>query len=91
MAAGASPPTKANRTPNTQGPEPGSQNMWAKLCVREGNRQPRPPAKAPKSVPSGKGCASAQTTRMLAQKQPPIQRVRNSSLVEWTCADNIRG
>ena len=60
MAAGASPPTKANRTPNTQGPEPGSQNMWA-------------------------------TTRMLAQKQPPIQRVRNSSLVEWTCADNIRG
>ena len=35
MAAGASPPTKANRTPNTQGPEPGSQNMWAKLCVRE--------------------------------------------------------
>ena len=72
MAAGASPPTKANRTPNTQGPEPGSQNMWAKLC-------------------SGKGCASAQTTRMLAQKQPPIQRVRNSSLVEWTCADNIRG
>ena len=73
MAAGASPPTKANRTPNTQGPEPGSQNMWAKLCVREGNSPDRP------------------TTRMLAQKQPPIQRVRNSSLVEWTCADNIRG
>ena len=47
MAAGASPPTKANRTPNTQGPEPGSQNMWAKLCVREGNspdRPPRPPS-----------------------------------------------
>ena len=58
MDAGASPPTNFNQTPNTAGPEPGSQNMWAKL--------PRPPAKAPKSMLSGKGCASAQTTRMLA-------------------------
>ena len=29
------------------------------------------------------------TTRMLAQKQPHIQRVRNSSLVE-RCAENVR-
>ena len=35
MGAGASPPTKLNQTPNADGPEPGSQNMWAKLCVRE--------------------------------------------------------
>ena len=33
----------------------------------------------------------AQTTRMLAQKQPLIQRVRNSSLVEWTCAEDVPG
>ena len=85
MAAGASPPTKANRTPNTQGPEPGSQNMWAKLCVREGNSPDRPPR------PPSPCRVAKDTTRMLAQKQPPIQRVRNSSLVEWTCADNIRG
>ncbi len=28
---------------------------------------------------------------MLAQKQPLIQRVRNSSLVERLCADNLTG
>ena len=28
---------------------------------------------------------------MLAQKQPFIQRVRNSSLVEWPCAEDERG
>ena len=28
---------------------------------------------------------------MLAQKQPFIQRVRNSSLVEWLCAENLTG
>ena len=28
---------------------------------------------------------------MLAQKQPFIQRVRNSSLVEWPCAEDKRG
>ena len=28
---------------------------------------------------------------MLAQKQPLIQRVRNSSLVEWLCAENVTG
>jgi hypothetical protein len=32
-----------------------------------------------------------QTTRMLAQKQPLIERVRNSSLVEWLCAENLTG
>ena len=28
---------------------------------------------------------------MLAQKQPYIQRVRNSSLVERSCAENVPG
>ena len=33
-------------------------------------REPRPPAKVPKYVLSGKGCGISKTTRMLAQKQP---------------------
>ena len=40
---------------------------------------------------SGEGCDVAETTRMLAQKQPLIQRVRNSSLVERLCAENLTG
>ncbi len=40
---------------------------------------------------SGKRCGIAKTTRMLAQKQPYIKRVRNSSLVEWFCAENVTG
>ena len=59
MAAGASPPTKANRTPNTQGPEPGSQNMWAKLCVREGNSPDRPPGCWLRSSHPFKECVTA--------------------------------
>ena len=45
-------------------------------------KKPRPTAKVSKYKLSGKGCDVAQTTRMLAQKQPFIKRVRNSSLVE---------
>ena len=40
---------------------------------------------------SGKRCETAKTTRMLAQRQPFIKRVRNSSLVEWFCAENLTG
>ena len=40
---------------------------------------------------SVKGCVTAETTRMLAQKQPLIERVRNSSLVQWLCAENVPG
>ena len=54
-------------------------------------KQPRPSAKVPKCKLSGKGCGVAQTARTLAQKQPFIQRVRNSSLVEWLCAEDKRG
>ena len=63
MVAGASPPTKTNRTPNAAGQEPGSQNMWAKLCVREGNSPDRPlrsrsPCRVAKDVrlPRQPGC-----------------------------------
>ena len=41
IRAGASPPTNRNQTPNAVGPEIGSQNMWAKPCVREGNSPDR--------------------------------------------------
>ena len=54
-------------------------------------KQPRSTAKVPKYRLSGKGCDDAETTRMLAQKQPRIKRVRNSSLVEWSCAENSTG
>ena len=33
---------------------------------RSKRKQPRPPAKVPKYMVSGKGCGVAQTTRMLA-------------------------
>ena len=36
-------------------------------------KQPRLSAKVPKSTLSVKGCRIAQTTRMLAQKQPPFK------------------
>ena len=42
IVEGASPPTDTNQTPNAAGSEAGSQNMWAKLCVREGNSPDRP-------------------------------------------------
>ncbi len=54
-------------------------------------KEPRPPAKVPKCVLSGKGCGISKTARMLAQKQPYIQRVRNSSLAERSCAENVPG
>ena len=36
-------------------------------------KQPRPSAKAPKSMLSVKGCPVAKTARMLAQKQPSLK------------------
>ena len=54
-------------------------------------KEPRPTAKVPKYVLSGKGCGISKTTRMLAQKQPFIKRVRNSSLVECPCAEDLTG
>ena len=40
---------------------------------------------------SVKRIADAQTARRLAQKQPFLKRVRNSSLVEHFRADNVTG
>ena len=67
----------------------GSQTARDKLGGQR--KEPRPTAKVPKCVLSGKGCGISKTTRMLAQKQPHIKRVRNSSLVERSCAENVRG
>ena len=68
----------------------GSQTARDGLGGQKG-KEPRPTAKVPKCVLSGKGCGISKTTRMLAQKQPYIKRVRNSSLVERSCAENVRG
>ena len=38
---GASQPAEPDQTPNAAGPDAGSQNMWAKPCVREGNSPDR--------------------------------------------------
>ena len=75
MSAGGSHPTKDYQTPNAMLEMHGSQTAGDKFRGQKGNR----------------GCGISQTTRMLAQKQPHIQRVRNSSLVERSCADNYRG
>ena len=40
---------------------------------------------------SGKGGLTAETARRLAEKPPPLKRVRNSSLVESLSADNVTG
>ena len=63
ILAGASPPTNRNQTPNAATLEPGSQNMWAKLCIREGNSPDRPlrppsPCRVAKDVrlPRQPGC-----------------------------------
>ena len=64
-------------------------------CMRQvgqsKGKEPRPSAKVPEIVLSGKGCGISRTARMLAQKQPFIQRVRNSSLAERSRAENARG
>ena len=41
-----------------------------KMCIRD---RPRPSAKVPKCMLSGKGSGDVQTTRRLAQKQPSFK------------------
>ena len=81
MNAGVSRPTKFYQTSNTiyiyRESDYERYVPWSK------GKQPKSTSKVPKFMLSGKGCAIAKTTRMLAQKQPYIKRVRNSSLVEW--------
>ena len=50
----------------------GSQTVSDKVHGQKG-KQPRPPVKVPKCMLSGKGCGDVQTTRRLAQKQPPFK------------------
>ena len=33
------------------------------MCIRDRGKEPRPPAKVPKCVLSGKGCGNSKTTR----------------------------
>jgi hypothetical protein len=65
MADGPHKVTDVSQTPNADTVECGSETAGDKLRASRG-KQPRSPAKAPKSVLSGKGCAVAKTTRRLA-------------------------
>ncbi len=65
MGKGAYKLTNPNQTPNADAPEPGSETTRDELRWSKG-KQPRPPAKAPNSVLSGKRCGIAQTARRLA-------------------------
>jgi hypothetical protein len=65
MADGPHRVTDVSQTPNATAPERGSETAGDKVRQSRG-KQPRPPAKAPKRVLSGKGCGVAKTTRRLA-------------------------
>ena len=65
MADGPHKVTDVSQTPNADKSECGSETAGDKLRTSKG-KQPRSPAKAPKRVLSGKGCAVAETTRRLA-------------------------
>ena len=65
MGKGADKLTNPNQTPNAMAPEYGSETSGDELRWSRG-KQPRPPAKAPNSMLSGKRCGIAQTARMLA-------------------------
>ena len=67
----------------------GSQTVSDKCHCQKGN-SPDLQLRSQSQV-KWKRCEDTQTTRMLAQKQPLIQRVRNSSLVERLCAENLTG
>ncbi len=65
MADGPHRVTDVSQTPNADKSKRGSETAGDKLRTSRG-KQPRSPAKAPKRVLSGKGCAVAETTRRLA-------------------------
>ena len=65
MADGPYQVTDVSQTLNADKPECCSETAGDKLRASKG-KQPRSPAKAPKRVLSGKGCAVAKTTRRLA-------------------------
>ena len=65
MGKGAYKLTDPSQTPNAMAPELCSETTGDELRWSKG-KQPRPPAKAPNSVLSGKRCGIAQTARRLA-------------------------
>jgi hypothetical protein len=65
MADGPCRVTDVSQTPNAAAVQCGSETAGDKLRASRG-KQPGPPAKAPKRVLSGKGCAAAETARRLA-------------------------
>ena len=70
-------------------------NIWESGHTRQvgwpRGKEPRPTAKVPECMLSGKGCGISETARTLAQKQPYVKRVRNSSLAERSRAEDVRG
>lgn len=54
-------------------------------------KQPRPSAKVPKSCKVYKDVRRTQTTRMLAQKQPPFKECVTAYWSMFPCAENVRG
>jgi hypothetical protein len=65
MGKGANKLTDPNQTPNFIVPQRGSQTMGDEPHWSKG-KQPRSPAKVPKSELSGERCGIAQTARRLA-------------------------
>ena len=47
--------------------------------------------RSPNAVLSGKGCRTSQNNQDVGSEAATIQRVRNSSLVERPCAEDVRG
>ena len=80
MDEGPSPGTNFNQTANAVTKYVGVRRRLIRAVVKRETAQTT--GEGPKCVPSGKGSAVAKTARRLAQKQPLLQRVRNSSLVE---------
>ena len=80
MDEGPSPDTDFNQTQNAMAQYPGVRRRLIRAVVKRETAQTI--GQGPQCVPSGKGSTIAETARRLAQKQPLLQRVRNSSLVE---------
>ena len=80
MDEGPSPGTDFNQTPNAMTKCAGVRRRLIRAVVERETAQTA--GQGPQCVPSGKGSPIAKTARRLAQKQPHLQRVRNSSLVE---------
>ena len=80
MDEGPSPGTDSNQTLNAGAKYAAVRRRLIRAVVKRETAQTD--SQGPKAAPSGKGSPTAQTARRLAQKQPRLQRVRNSSLVE---------